>query len=124
MEIVEVNKYANKVEIILKGYNGKYKVELTKRFIVCPITRWNFVKQEIEHYFVKHGKRGCLIGSGEDFYNVKRKRYIIHPSNIFIWDISLVFPDVSFDNNESSITDDVIKECTTNKITEWGIKIE
>ena len=124
MEIVEVNKYTNKVEIILKGYDGKYKVELTKRFIVCSRTCWNFVKQEIEHYFVQHGKRGCLIGSGEDFYNVKRKRYITHPSNIFIWDISLVFPDVSFDNNESSITDDVIKECTTNKITEWGIKIE
>ena len=123
MEIVEVNKYANKVEIILKGYDGKYKVELTKRFIVCPITRWDFLKQEIEHYFVQYGKRGCLIGSGEDFYNVKGKRYITHPSNIFVWDISLVFPDVSFDNNESSITDDVIKECTINKITKWGIKI-
>ena len=124
MEIIDVNKYTNKVEIILKGYDGKYKVELTKRFIVCPRTRWDFVKQEIEHYFIQYGRKGCLFGSGEDFYNVKRKRYIIHPSDIFIWDISLVFPNVNFDNNESSITDDVIKECTTNKITEWGIKIE
>ena len=124
MEIIKVNKYDNKVEFILQGYDGKYKAELTKRFIVCPRTRWNFVKQEIEHYFVQYGKRGCLIGSGEDFYNVKGKRYIIHPSEIFIWDLSLIFPDVQFENNESSIPDDVIKESISCEITEWGTKIE
>lgn len=124
MEIIEVNKYGNKVEFILQGYDGKYKAELTKRFIVCPRTRWNFVKQEIEHYFVQHGKRGCLIGSGEDFYNIKGKKYIIHPSEIFIWDLSLIFPDVKFEDNEGSITDDVIKESISNEITEWGTKIE
>ena len=73
MNIIEVNKFDNKVEFILEGYDGKYKAEFTKRFIVCPRTRWNFVKQEIEHYFVQHGQRGCLIGSGEDFYNVKKR---------------------------------------------------
>lgn len=124
MEIIEVNKYNNKVEFILKGYDGKYKAELTKRFIVCPRTRWNFVKQEIEHYFVQHGKRGCLIGSGEDFYSVKGTRYIIHPSEIFIWDLSLIFPDVKFEDNESNITDDVIKVSISTEITEWGTKIE
>ena len=124
MEIIKVNKYDNKVEFILQGYDGKYKAELTKRFIVCPRTRWNFVKQEIEHYFVQHGKRGCLIGSGEDFYSVKGKRYIIHPSEIFIWDLSLIFPDVKFEDNEGSITEDVIKVSIRTEITEWGTKIE
>jgi hypothetical protein len=124
MEIIEVNKYDNKVEFILQSYDGKYRAELTKRFIVCPRTRWNFVKQEIEHYFVQHGKRGCLIGSGEDFYSVKGTRYIIHPSEIFIWDLSLIFPDVKFEDNESSITDDVIKVSISTEITEWGTKIE
>lgn len=124
MEIIEVNKYNNKVEFILQGYDGKYRAELTKRFIVCPRTRWNFVKQEIEHYFVQHGKRGCLIGSGEDFYKVKGTRYIIHPSEIFIWDLSLIFPDVQFEDNESSITNDVIKVSISDEITEWGTKIE
>ena len=115
MEIIEVNKYDNKVEFILQGYDGKYKAELTKRFIVCPRTRWDFVKQEIEHYFVR---------SGEDFYSVKGKRYIIHPSEIFIWDLSLIFPDVQFEDNEGSITDNVIKESISSEITEWGTKIE
>lgn len=124
MDIIEVNKYDNKVEFILQGYDGKYKAELTKRFIVCPRTRWSFVKQEIEHYFVQHGKRGCLIGSGEDFYSVKGKRYIIHPSEIFIWDLSFIFPDVKFEDNKSSITDDVIKVSISTEITEWGTKIE
>lgn len=124
MEILEVNKYDNKVEFILQGYDGKYKVELTKRFIVCPRTRWDFVKQEIEHYFVQHGQRGCLIGSGEDFYGDKVKRYIIHPSEIFIWDLSLIFPDVQFEDNEDSIKDDVIKESISTEITQWGTKIE
>jgi hypothetical protein len=124
MEIIEVNKYDNKVEFILQSYDGKYKAELTKRFIVSPRTRWNFVKQEIEHYFVQHGKRGCLIGSGEDFYSVNGKRYIIHPSEIFIWDLSLIFPDVKFEDNESNITDDVIKVSISTEITEWGTKIE
>lgn len=123
MNIIEVNKFDNKVEFILEGYDGKYKVELTKRFIVCPRTCWNFVKQEIEHYFVQHGQRGCLCGSGEDFYNVKKKRYIIHPSNIFIWDLSLIFPDIKFEDNENSITDEVIKVTISDEITEWGVKI-
>ena len=122
MEIIEVNKYDNKVEFILQSYDGKYKAELTKRFIVCPRTRWDFVKQEIVHYFVQHGKRGCLIGCGEDFCEVKR--YIIHPSEVFVWDLSLIFPDVKFEDNESSITDDVIKECVSDKITKWETKIE
>lgn len=124
MEILEVNKYSNKVEFILQGYNGKYKAEFTKRFIVGPRTRWSFVKQEIELYFVQHGERGCLFGSGEDFYNVKGTKYIIHPSQIFIWDLSLIFPDVKFEDNEGSITDDVIKESLSPEITEWGTKIE
>ena len=46
MEIIEVKKYKDKVEFILKSYNGKYKVELTNRFIVCSRnSRWDFVKK-------------------------------------------------------------------------------
>lgn len=125
MEIIEIKKHKDKVEFILKSYNGKYKVELTNRFIVCSRnSRWDFVKNEILHYFVQHGQKGCVCGSGEDFYSVKDRKYIIHPSNLFVWDLSFVFPDVEFVDNKDSITDDVIDMCSGNNLKEWGVKIE
>lgn len=125
MEIIEVNRHKNKVEFILKSYNGKYKVELTNRFIVCSRnSRWDFVKDEILHYFIQHGQKGCVCGSGEDFYSVKDRQYIIHPSKIFVWDLSFVFPDVEFKDNKDSITDDVMDMCSSNNLKEWGVKIE
>ncbi len=125
MEIIEVKKYKNKVEFILKSYNGKYKVELTNRFIVClRNSRWDFVKNEILHYFIQHGQKGCVCGSGVDFYSVKGRKYIIHPSNIFVWDLSFVFPDVEFEDNKDSITDEVINTSISNEIKEWGVKID
>lgn len=125
MEIIEVKKHKDKVEFILKSYNGKYKVELTNRFIVCSRnSRWDFVKNEILHYFVQHGQKGCVCGSGEDFYSVKDRKYFIHPSNLFVWDLSFVFPDIEFVDNKDSITDDVIDMCSGNNLKEWGVKIE
>lgn len=120
MKIIDINKTNNKVTIILEGYDGKHQVEFVNRYIVHVINRWDFVQDEILRYFINEGRKGCLIGSGFDYYSVEKRFYITHPSDILIWDLHYVFPEIDFIDNKDSIKNEVIKETLSETINWWG----
>jgi hypothetical protein len=78
----------NKVTFTFMFYNGKSTVVLKERYLVLEQNRWNFEIQDLTHYFIKHGVKGCYLGECKAF-GLKYD----------IWDLSKVFPNVMFQYN-------------------------
>lgn len=64
----------------------------TERYTILLRSRWSLLYLYFKHYAVEHGKKGCYIGEKRDkdgcYYD--------------IWDLSKVFPEVSFKENDYS----------------------
>lgn len=127
-----INKSKNKVSIIVELGGSKYKVELNNRFVVWRKSRWDFVKERIREYFIDYGKRGCYLDA-ESIYREKvpiskmsdrnQRLYLQNLSNIDVWDLSLIFPDVEFNDNTETLAQEIETVWKAEKITDIGVKI-
>ena len=64
----------------------------TERYAILLRSRWSLLYMFFKDYAIEHGKRGCYIGERKD-----RDGYYYD-----IWDLSKIFPDVSFKENDYS----------------------
>lgn len=62
----------------------------TERYAVLLRSRWSLLYMFFKDYAIEHGQRGCYIGERQD-----RDGYYYD-----IWDLSKIFHDVSFKENE------------------------
>lgn len=115
MQVVEVIKYTDKVEFVLESWDGKYYQDFTKRYFVHENNRWDFGLESIKQYFVDNGPKGCLRYSSDfcpkEFPN----------REILVWDLSLIFPDIKFEDNSEYIKEEIQKIGNSKTIT-WYAK--
>jgi hypothetical protein len=113
---IEKNKDAVKLTV---GFDNKiYNIYLNKRYVIWQKERWDFLKDILNRFFIKTGKKGCYILADvlyKNKINLRDKRSL---SDIDIWDLSLIFDDVEFIDNTDDIQSDIQRLLTTNKI-EW-----
>lgn len=64
----------------------------TERYAVLLRSRWSLLYMFFKDYAIENGQRGCYIGEKQD-----RDGYYYD-----IWDLSKIFPDVSFKENDYS----------------------
>lgn len=64
----------------------------TERYAILLRSRWSLIYMFFKDYAIEHGQRGCYIGERQD-----RDGYYYD-----IWDLSKIFPDVSFKENDYS----------------------
>lgn len=114
-KIINIEELNSKVVITFKSLGITLKTELTKRYCVWQKSRWDLEKLELERYFVEHGKRGCFLDAESyvPMSALKKIRYHTTPSNIQVWDLSLIFPNVNFIEND--LTEDIMKEVLNDK---------
>ena len=127
-----INKSKNKVSIIVEFGGSKYEVELNNRFVVWRKSRWDFVKKSIREYFIDYGKRGCYLDA-ESIYRENttllimsertQRFYLQNLSNIDVWDLSLIFPDIEFNDNTETLAQEIETVWKADKITDIGVKI-
>ena len=127
-----INKSKNKVSIIVEFGGSKYEVELNNRFVIWSKNRWDFVQKRIREYFIDYGKRGCYLDA-ESIYREKipipqmheitKRFYLQNLSNIDVWDLSLIFPDVEFNDNTETLAQEIETVWKAEKITDIGVKI-
>lgn len=127
-----INKSKNKVSIIVELGVSKYEVELNNRFVVWYKNRWDFVQKSIREYFIDYGMKGCYLDA-ETIYRENttlpkmsertQRFYLRNLSNIDIWDLSLIFPDVEFNDNTEILTQEIETVWKEEKITDIGVKI-
>lgn len=103
MTIKNVKVEDKKVTFYLESYKGEHIVEFTKRYFFDNIgDRWNFEINEIKRYFLDNAPKGSVIGSGEDYFD-KNENYAFlwnRPSNVYVWDLKKIFPNVDFIEND------------------------
>ena len=116
MQVIEVIKYDDKVEFIMESWDGTYYQDFTKRYFVYEKNRWDFGLESIEQYFVDYGQRGCLVGYNSDFCPKEFPN-----KEILVWDLSLIFPDIKFEDNFDYIKDEIRKIANSKTIT-WYAK--
>ena len=127
-----INKSKNKVSIIVELGVSKYEVELNNRFVVWYKNRWDLVQKSIREYFIDYGKRGCYLDA-ETIYRENttlpimsertQRFYLRNISNIDVWDLSLIFPDVEFNDNTETLAQEIETVWKAEKITDIGVKI-
>lgn len=127
-----INKSKNKVSIIVELGASKYEVELNNRFVVWYKNRWDLVQKSIREYFIDYGKRGCYLDA-ETVYRENttlpkmservQRFYLRNLSNIDVWDLSLIFPDVEFNDNTETLAQEIETVWKEEKITDIGVKI-
>lgn len=127
-----INKSKNKVSIIVELGVSKYEVELNNRFVVWYKNRWDIVQKSIREYFIDYGKRGCYLDA-ETIYRENttlpkmsertQRFYLRNLSNIDVWDLSLIFPDVEFNDNTETLAQEIETVWKAEKITDIGVKI-
>ena len=128
-----INKSKNKVSISVELGASKYEVVLNNRFVVWSKNRWDFVQKSIREYFIDYGKRGCYLDA-ESIYRenttlwkemseIKQRFYLQNLSNIDVWDLSLIFPDVEFNDNTETVAREIETVWKEEKITDIGVKI-
>lgn len=64
----------------------------TERYAILLRSRWSLIYMFFKDYAIEHGQRGCYIGERQD-----RDGYYYD-----IWDLSKIFPEVSFKENDYS----------------------
>jgi hypothetical protein len=127
-----INKSKNKVSIIVELGVSKYEVELNNRFVVWYKNRWDLVQKSIREYFIDYGKRGCYLDA-ESIYRGNttlpkmsertQQFYLRNLSNIDVWDLSLIFPEVEFNDNTETLAKEIETVWKEEKITDIGVKI-
>jgi hypothetical protein len=127
-----INKSKNKVSIIVELGVSKYEVELNNRFVVWYKNRWDLVQKSIREYFVDYGKKGCYLDA-ETIYRENttlpkmsersQRFYLRNLSNIDVWDLSLIFPDIKFNDNTETLAQEIETVWKAEKITDIGVKI-
>ncbi len=111
--IKEVEIKENEVIFHFEDYkNDKSEITLKERFLIFIDSRWNFDLQDMERYFIKEGKKGCYLGTGENYKDELKKHIPLTPYSralefIQIWDLSLIFPQVNFLDNNNNIFEKV-----------------
>jgi len=111
--IKEVEIKENEVIFHFEDYkNDKSEISLKERFLICTNNRWNFDLQDMERYFIEKGKKGCYLGTGENYKDELKKHFKLSPysralDHIQIWDLSLIFPQVNFSDNNNKIFEKV-----------------
>ena len=110
MDIKNVKVEDKKVTFILEGYNGERIVEFTKRYFFNTNCRWHFEINEIIRYFLANAPKGSVIGSGEEYFDKNEKHaYLCNKiSNVLVWDLKKIFPNVDFIEN-NDFKDEIIK---------------
>ena len=127
-----INKSKNKVSIIVELGVSKYEVELNNRFVVWYKNRWDLVQKSIREYFIDYGKKGCYLDA-ESIYRENttlpkmsertQRFYLRNLSNIDVWDLSLIFPDVEFNDNTETLAQEIETVWKEEKITDIGVKV-
>jgi hypothetical protein len=127
-----INKSKNKVSIIVELGVSKYEVELNNRFVVWYKNRWDLVQKSIREYFIDYGKKGCYLDA-ESIYRENttlpkmsertQRFYLRNLSNIDVWDLSLIFPDIEFNDNTETLAQEIETVWKAEKITDTGVKI-
>jgi hypothetical protein len=102
MEIKNIKVEDKKVTFYLEDYRGEHIVEFTKRYFFDTRSRWNFEINEIKRYFLANAPKGSVIGGGEDYFSKKEKHALLSNkiSNVFVWDLKKIFPNVDFIEND------------------------
>ena len=103
MTIKNVKVEDKKVTFYLESYNGERIVEFTKRYLFDTRSRWNFEIDEIKRYFIANAPKGCVIGGGEEYFDKKEKHKNLcnSISNVLVWDLKKIYPNVDFiENND------------------------
>lgn len=116
MQVVEVIKYVDKVEFILESWDGKYYQDFTKRYFIHSRNRWDFGLESIIQYFINNGPKGCLAGYNSDFCPKEFPN-----KEILVWDLSMIFPDIKFEDNFDYIKEE-IREIANSKTITWYAK--
>ena len=100
MKINSVKVEDNKVTFYLESYKGEHIVEFTKRYFFNTGSRWDFEINEIVRYFIDNAPKGSVIGSGEEYFDNKKIKYYDRISNVLVWDLKKIFPNVDFFEND------------------------
>lgn len=100
MTIKNVKVEDNKVTFYLESYKGEHIVEFTKRYFFNTGSRWDFEINEIVRYFIDNAPKGSVIGSGEEYFDNKKIKYYDRISNVLVWDLKKIFPNVDFIEND------------------------
>lgn len=100
MTINNVKVEDNKVTFYLESYKGEHIVEFTKRYFFNTGSRWDFEINEIVRYFIDNAPKGSVIGSGEEYFDNKKIKYYDRISNVLVWDLKKIFPNVDFIEND------------------------
>ena len=100
MDIKNVKIEDKKVTFYLESYKGEHIVEFTKRYFFETGNRWNFEINEIKRYFINIAPKGSVIGSGEEYFDNKKIKYYDRISNVLVWDLKKIFPNVDFIEND------------------------
>lgn len=116
MRIIDVIKYGDKVEFIMESWDGKYYQDFSKRYFVHEKNRWDFGLKSIIQYFIDNGPKGCLQYSS-DFYPKEFPN-----REILVWDLSLIFPDIKFEDNFDYIKEEIFKIGNSKTITLYAKK--
>lgn len=84
----------NRVIFMVKSdFTNEVEIELfTEKYAILLKSRWSLLYMFFKDYAIEHGQRGCYIGERKD-----RDGYTYD-----IWDLSKIFPDVSFKENNYS----------------------
>jgi hypothetical protein len=104
MKITDIKTEPNKVIFKLESYDGEHIVEFTKRYLIDTQDRWNFELEEIIRYFLNIAPKGSIIGSGEDFVTTSNKKgyhYTNPITNVLIWDLKKIYPQIDFIENDN-----------------------
>lgn len=79
--------------IVVNEFTDEIETEtLVDRYIIHSQNRWSMVYYAMKRYFIDNGQRGCYLG----LKRCKDGRYYD------IWDLSKIFPNVSFKENDYS----------------------
>lgn len=110
MGIKDVKVEDKKVTFYLEDYRGEYIIEFTKRYFFETGNRWNFEINEIKRYFLANAPKGSVIGCGEEYFdkNEKHTHLCNKISNVLVWDLKKIFPNVDFFENDN-FKDEIIK---------------
>lgn len=79
------------VEFIVEGLSYKKSEKFIFKYIFLLDSRWNELNSYISTYCIENGSKGCFLGIIK--YN---------NMNYNVWDLSKVFPDVKFIENDIS----------------------
>lgn len=87
-----ITKTQNRVIFVVRNQftNEIETMELQHRYAIILRTRWSLVYNYSQDYFIENGDRGCYIGERYD------KDGFVYD----VWDLSKIFKDINFINND------------------------